>query len=45
MFATAGSADKCAFAEKLGAEKCFNYRDEDFVVGIKAATDKRGARM
>lgn len=36
VFATAGSADKCQACEDLGAEKCFNYRDEDFVAGMKA---------
>ena len=28
VFATAGSADKCAAAEKLGADKCFNYKED-----------------
>ncbi len=36
VFATAGSADKCQACEDLGAEKCFNYREEDFVAGMKA---------
>jgi len=31
VFATAGSDDKCRLCEDLGAEKCFNYRDTDFV--------------
>lgn len=43
VFSTAGSDEKCAFAESLGAEKCFNYRTEDFVDGIKQATGKSGA--
>lgn len=43
VFATAGSDDKCAAAEKLGAETCFNYRQRDFVAGIKEATHKAGA--
>ncbi len=43
VFATAGSNEKCAAAEKLGAQKCFNYKSEDFVEGIKAATNKHGA--
>ncbi len=43
VFATAGSDEKCSVAEKLGAEKCFNYKTEDFVSGIKQATDKHGA--
>lgn len=43
VFATAGSAEKCAAAEKLGAEKCFNYKESDFVEALKAATDGHGA--
>lgn len=31
VFATAGSDEKCRLCEDLGAEKCFNYRDTDFV--------------
>lgn len=31
VFATAGSDDKCRACEDLGAERCFNYRDADFV--------------
>ena len=30
VFATAGSAEKCAACEDLGAERAINYRDEDF---------------
>ena len=30
VFATAGSAEKCAACEDLGAELAINYRDEDF---------------
>ncbi|GAA6159273.1 NAD(P)H-quinone oxidoreductase [Ruegeria sp. HU-ET01832] len=36
VFATAGSAEKCAACEKLGAEKAINYRDEDFVSTMRA---------
>ncbi|MBO9411626.1 MULTISPECIES: NAD(P)H-quinone oxidoreductase [unclassified Ruegeria] len=36
VFATAGSAEKCAACEKLGAEKAINYRDEDFVSAMRA---------
>ncbi|WP_171239927.1 NAD(P)H-quinone oxidoreductase [Ruegeria sp. HKCCA5491] len=36
VFATAGSAEKCAACEKLGAEKAINYRDEDFVAAMRA---------
>src|SRR5213594_3561270 len=31
VFATAGSAEKCRACEQLGAERCVNYREEDFV--------------
>jgi len=31
VFATAGSAEKCAMCEKLGAERAIKYREEDFV--------------
>jgi len=30
VFATAGSAEKCAVCERLGAERAINYRQEDF---------------
>lgn len=43
VFATAGSAEKCAACEALGAERAINYRDEDFVRVVKAATGKKGA--
>jgi NADPH2:quinone reductase len=36
VFATAGSDDKCAACEGLGAERAVNYRDEDFVEVLKA---------
>ncbi|MGV6848788.1 MAG: NAD(P)H-quinone oxidoreductase [Marinibacterium sp.] len=35
VFATAGSADKCAACERLGAERAINYRQEDFVEVLK----------
>ncbi|WP_334063482.1 NAD(P)H-quinone oxidoreductase [Limimaricola cinnabarinus] len=31
VFATAGSAEKCAACERLGAERAINYRKADFV--------------
>jgi NADPH2:quinone reductase len=31
VFATAGSAEKCAACERLGAERAINYRETDFV--------------
>jgi len=36
VFATAGSAAKCAACVDLGAERAINYRDEDFVEVLKA---------
>jgi NADPH2:quinone reductase len=42
VFTTAGSAEKCDACVKLGAERAINYRDEDFVEAVKAATDGRG---
>lgn len=42
VFATAGSEAKCAACRKLGAEVAVNYREEDFVEVLRAATDGRG---
>ncbi len=42
VYATAGSADKCAACEQLGAERAINYREEDFVEVLKQATGKKG---
>ncbi|SIT17762.1 putative NAD(P)H quinone oxidoreductase, PIG3 family [Roseivivax lentus] len=36
VFATAGTAEKCAVCEKLGAEAAINYREADFVEAMKA---------
>ncbi|MHA6325008.1 NAD(P)H-quinone oxidoreductase [Roseivivax sp. CAU 1753] len=36
VFATAGSAKKCAACTALGAERAINYRDEDFVDILRA---------
>ncbi|MFW6027650.1 MAG: NAD(P)H-quinone oxidoreductase [bacterium] len=42
VFATAGTAEKCAACEKLGAERAVNYREADFVSAVKEATDGEG---
>jgi NADPH2:quinone reductase len=42
VLATAGSAEKCAACERLGAERGINYRDEDFVAVVKVLTANRG---
>ncbi|HVV92917.1 MAG TPA: NAD(P)H-quinone oxidoreductase [Hyphomicrobiales bacterium] len=43
VYATAGSADKCAACAKLGAARAINYREEDYVAVVKEATGGRGA--
>jgi putative PIG3 family NAD(P)H quinone oxidoreductase len=42
VLATAGSADKCRATERLGAARGINYRTEEFVDAVHAATDGRG---
>jgi len=41
VFATAGDAAKCRACERLGAEKCVDYKTEDFV---KVITDLTGGK-
>ncbi|RVT99150.1 NAD(P)H-quinone oxidoreductase [Rhodovarius crocodyli] len=41
VFATAGSAEKCAECLKLGADAAINYREQDFVAEVKALTEGR----
>lgn len=42
VFATAGSAEKCAACERLGAERAVNYRETDFVSELMTLTGNRG---
>lgn len=42
VFVTAGSADKCAACERLGAEKAINYREEDFTDAVAGLTGGKG---
>jgi len=42
IFATAGSAEKCAACERLGATRAINYREEDFEAVVREATGGRG---
>jgi NADPH:quinone reductase len=42
VFTTAGSAEKCAACETLGAAKAINYREQDFVEVVKVETGGRG---
>ncbi len=42
VFATAGSAEKCAACEDLGAERAINYRIEDFAEVVRQLTGGKG---
>jgi len=42
VFATCGSPEKIALARSLGASAVFDYRDNDFVLGVQQATGGRG---
>ena len=42
VIVTAGSAEKCAACERLGAERAINYRETDFVAAVREATGGRG---
>ena len=42
VLATAGSPQKCAACEELGADRAINYKTEDFVAVAKEATGGRG---
>lgn len=42
VFATAGSARKCAFCRDLGAVLAINYREQDFVESVLTTTAGRG---
>ncbi|MFH2130374.1 MAG: NAD(P)H-quinone oxidoreductase, partial [bacterium] len=42
VFTTAGSAEKCQACEALGAEIAVNYREQDFVEVLLAATEQKG---
>jgi NADPH2:quinone reductase len=45
VFATAGSAEKCAACEALGAERAINYKTEDFEAVAKEATGGKGVNV
>ena len=45
MFATARTAEKCAFCEEIGAERAIAYEDEDFVAVVRELTEKRGVDL
>jgi len=43
VLATAGSPEKCAACERLGAERAIDYRRQDFVAIVRDVTGGRGA--
>jgi putative PIG3 family NAD(P)H quinone oxidoreductase len=42
VFTTAGSDEKCAYCERLGAERAINYKSQSFATVIKEVTAGRG---
>jgi NADPH2:quinone reductase len=45
VFATAGSDQKVAACVKLGAEKAFNYKTQDWAAEVRAATGGKGVNL
>jgi NADPH2:quinone reductase len=45
VFATAGSDEKCAACVRLGAERAFNYRTQDFQKEVLAASAGKGVNV
>ncbi len=45
VLTTAGSAEKCAFCEKLGAARAINYLEEDFPSVVWEFTNRKGADL
>ena len=45
VFATAGSDEKVTACVKLGAEKAFNYKTQDWVAEVRAATGGKGVNV
>ena len=45
VLATAGSSDKCAAIERIGADRAINYKTEDFVSVVRDTTQGRGANV
>jgi NADPH2:quinone reductase len=42
VFTTAGSAEKCAACQRLGADVAVNYTEQDYVKVLQEATDGQG---
>jgi NADPH:quinone reductase len=45
VYATAGSDEKVAACVKLGAEKAYNYKTQDWVAEVRAATGGKGVNV
>jgi len=45
VFATAGSDEKVAACVKLGAERAFNYKTQDWVAEVRTATGGKGVNV
>src|ERR1700731_572390 len=45
VIVTVGSKEKAEACLKLGADRAINYKTEDFVAGVKSATDGAGANV
>src|SRR5436853_6727729 len=45
VFASAGSDEKVAACVRLGAERAFNYKTEDWVADVRAATGGKGVNV
>lgn len=45
VIATAGSDEKCAACVRLGADKAINYRTQDFLAEVLAATGGKGVNV
>jgi putative PIG3 family NAD(P)H quinone oxidoreductase len=45
IIVTAGSDDKCAACEKIGADLAINYRTKDFVAEVKTFTGDKGVNL
>ncbi|MBL8514076.1 MAG: NAD(P)H-quinone oxidoreductase, partial [Betaproteobacteria bacterium] len=45
VFATVGNEAKQAFCKAIGADHAFNYKTDDWLAGIQAATQKKGVNV
>lgn len=45
VFTTVGNAEKQAFCKSIGADHVFNYKTDDWLAGIQAATQKKGINV